>query len=222
MLEIEHVILSRTHCRFLPDCAQLTGKVWGWAAKFRQTHKQKCANTNMKKHANEYCRPDSLQELEKLKHATTWLSDGCRLHGLIAAGRLSDSQDMEQIADLFHHSVETGSSALPLTLSAQRHKFKTELRSTALYFQTILEFAQDMGWNRKRQKAQMVLQLGSLALASPWSMKNESVFVWFGFMLASDVSWSPRGHVRDQVNVECMVSLVRAIETSAKFNHYWH
>lgn len=63
------------------------------------------------------------------------------VHGVIAIGGLSDSQDMEQIADLFHQSVQTGRSAPLLTLLLLRHKSKTELSSVALCFQTILEFA---------------------------------------------------------------------------------
>lgn len=55
MFETGHTALSWTHL-----WTELSWQVWGWAAKFRQAHKQKCANTNMKKHVNEYCSSASL------------------------------------------------------------------------------------------------------------------------------------------------------------------
>lgn len=75
-----------------------------------------------------------------MMHAPAWPTNRSRLHGLIATGGLSEGQNMEQIADLFHQSVQTGSSAPLLTLSLQ-HKSKTEASSVALCFQTILAFS---------------------------------------------------------------------------------
>lgn len=140
-------------------------------------------------------------------HAPTWPTHSCRLHGLIATGGLSESQDMEQIADLFHQSVQTGSTAPLLTLTAAEIRNRTEQR----WLRDCLSL--------QRQKAPSVLQLGSLALASRWDL------ILFLFGLVSyepQMFLEPSGSCTNQVNLECMVSLVRAVQTSAKCNHYWH
>lgn len=69
MLETEHTILSYTQLLQVPARHfQLTGKVWAWAAKFRQAHKQKWADK--KKHVTEYCN-SGLLKLKPLMHTPT-------------------------------------------------------------------------------------------------------------------------------------------------------